>query len=136
MTKTVPTGTTAGVNAVEANHDDGTLLGKAPAKYTELPGLAVTVSTEASNYSPRQTVGLIAVVTNGNISGAGARVNFTLNLPDGTQTVKTITADQNGKAIWNYRTGAKGPLGLYSVIASAAINSQTANSSPASFTVK
>jgi hypothetical protein len=47
-----------------------------------------------------------------------------------------VTADSSGKAVWNYKIGPKGPLGVYSFSAGVTYSSQKAASVTGSFTVQ
>jgi alpha-galactosidase-like protein len=130
MTKNVPAGILAGIYAVDTSAADGTntASGLANVTVTTPPALAVSVATDSPTYGVRQTVSVTATVLYGATPAAAAKVSFTLTQPGGSQTVKNVTADSSGKAIWNYKTGTHGPLGTYSV-------TQVATST-ASFTVQ
>ena len=138
MTKNAPAGVLAGVYAVDTSATDGTntASGLANVTVTASPTVTVGVSTPSSTYTVRQTVSMTAAVLYGTAPAAGASVKFTLTQPSGGTTSKAVTADSTGKAVWNYKIGPKGPLGTYSVTASATYSSQMATSNPASFTVK
>jgi hypothetical protein len=56
--------------------------------------------------------------------------------PGGGKVTKLVTADSNGKAVWSYKIGAKGPMGAYSVVAQATYSSQTTISNQVTFSVQ
>jgi hypothetical protein len=139
MTKAVPAGTAPATYEVDAAAARASNSGKGTANCTVTappPPLTVSVSVPASTYAPRSTVPITARVLSGGSPASGASVVFTLTKPGGTTATKTVTADSAGAATWNYRLGPKDPSGAYSVSARSTYGSQTATSSPASFTVQ
>jgi len=138
MTKNVPASVLAGVYAVDSSATDGTSTasGLASVTVTAPPVVTVGLSTPSSTYTVRQTVTLTATVLYGAEPAAGASVKFTMSIPGGGISTKSVTTDSTGKAAWSYKIGGKGPLGAYSVTASATYNAQTATSNTTSFTVK
>lgn len=139
MTKTVPAGTTAATYEVNAIASRGAYSASGVANCTVTappPPLSVSLSIPASTYAPRSTVSMTATVLTGSSPASGASVLFTMTKPSGAQTTKTALTDASGKAVWSYKLGPKDPKGTYSVIAMATYGSQTATSSPASFTVQ
>jgi len=138
MTKNVPASVLAGVYAVDTSAADGTntASGLANVTVTASPAVKVGVSTPSLTYTVRQTVSMAATVLYGVTPAAGASVNFTMTNPSGSTSSKTVTTDSTGRAVWNYKIGTKGPLGVYSVTASASYNSEMGTSNTASFTVR
>lgn len=138
MTKNVPANVLAGVYAVDSSATDGTSTasGLASVTVTAPPVVTVGLSTPSSTYTVRQTATLTATVLYGAAPAAGASVKFTMSIPGGGISTKSVTTDSTGKAAWSYKIGGKGPLGAYSVTASATYNAQTAPSNTTSFTVK
>ena len=137
MTKNVPPSALAGVYVVDTSAADGTnmALGLANVTVTAPPAVTVGVSTLSLIYTVRQTVSATAMVRYGSSPAAGAAVKFTIREPGGATSAKSVNADSTGKAAWSYKIGGKGPLGTYSVTASATYNSQTSEST-ASFLVQ
>jgi hypothetical protein len=138
MTKNVPASVLAGVYAVDTSAADGTnaASGLANVTITAAPTLTAGVSTPSSTYTVRQTVRITATVLYGATPAAGATVKFTMSIPGGGTSTKSVAADSTGMAVWSYKIGGKGPPGSYSVTASATYNSQTTTSNTASFSVK
>ncbi len=138
MAKTPPVSTPPGTFPVDAKASNGMYAGDAAVNITvtAASNLAVTVSTSASVYMPRQTVAMTAKVSYGNAPASRSSVSFMLTQPDGTQLVKIVRADSTGTAVWSYKLGTTAPMGSYTVLATAAYNSQRASSGMVSFTVK
>jgi hypothetical protein len=138
MTKTAPGGTAPGTYAVDSIATNGAFTGSGMANVTVTApaGLSVRVAIASSTYTLRQTVSITATVLNGSLPAPGASVNFTMTQPGGGKVTKLVTADSNGKAVWSYKIGAKGPMGAYSVVAQATYSSQTTISNQVTFSVQ
>jgi M6 family metalloprotease-like protein/uncharacterized repeat protein (TIGR01451 family) len=136
MTKVVPAGTNPGTYAVEALITNNSSSTKVTASITvQPPPLTVTLSMPKTLFTRNSTVSITAKVMQGTVAGIGASVIFTLTGPGGTVT-QTATADSTGSVTWAYRVSAKDPKGSYSVTAKATLGSQTAVSSPVTFSVQ
>jgi M6 family metalloprotease-like protein len=137
LTKNVPASAPVGTYVVDSSATVAAAIGSGSANVTvTVPVLAATVLTSASTYRAGQTVPLTALVSYGGGAAPGASVIFTLTQPNGAKTNKTVTADSSGKAVWNYKIGPKGPLGVYSFSAAVTYSSQKAASVTGSFTVQ
>jgi uncharacterized membrane protein len=141
LTESVPIGTTPATYALMASASNGPYAASAPANCTVLsapatPVLTVNLSTSASSYSARQTVSATATVASGTTAATGAAVTFTILKADGTKVTKTATTGSNGSAALNYKLSPKDPKGVYSCVAQATYNAQSAASNTVSFTVK
>jgi M6 family metalloprotease-like protein len=138
MTKNVPGDVLAGIYPVDANAEDGTnaASGLASVTVTTPPTITASISIPSSTYAVRQTVSVTATVWYGAATAAGASVKFTMTLPGGGTITKNLTTNSNGNAVWSYKIGPRGPLGAYSVAASATYSSQTGTSDTATFMVQ
>lgn len=138
MNKTAPTSTASGTYPVDMSVAAGALTGSGDANVTVTASqaLSVSLSTNSSSYTVGQAVSMTATVVAGGNAAARASVTFTVTLPTGGQATKTVAADSQGTATWNYRVGRKDPVGAYSVRATASYSTQTATSSSVNFTVR
>ena len=130
--------TALGTYAVNATATSGALTGTAAASASVTapppPTLSATLSIPQSNYNPKQTVAMTAMLSGS--GAAGASVTFNLKKPDGTNTTKKARADSTGKASWSYNLGPKDLRGAYSALADATSSSATALSNTVGFEIQ
>ena len=92
---------------------------------------ALTVATNQINYSPGQTVSVIARATNGSSPVANVPVSFAVTNPNGSKVTGSATTGNNGQAVYKLRLKQTAPAGTY--VAGAAA---TAVSASTDFTVQ
>jgi alpha-galactosidase-like protein len=144
MYKTGPQGTPPGTYAVNANASNSHYSGSGTANVTvmNVPSLAASLSVSGTAFTRPGTVSMTASVTNGGNPVSGAKVTFTVTLPNGSTTTQTATSGSDGTATWNYKLSTRSATGTYSAVAQAAVgtgrkgNTQTATSNTVSFTVQ
>jgi M6 family metalloprotease-like protein len=138
MTKNVPSGTAAGIYAVDASAANNTFVGTGSANVTvtAVSGLTASLTASGSSYTKGQTASFTATVLSGATPAAGASVTFTMTRADGSKATNTVTAGSTGKAVWSYKVTQKDPKGAGSVVANATYNSQAAASPAVTFKVQ
>jgi hypothetical protein len=94
-------------------------IGSASANYQVASGLQVSVTTDKTTYSAGQTVSMSTTVKSGSAAVGGAKVNFTINQPNGSVTTQSATTNASGVASASYRIGRKNVAGTYHVNATA-----------------
>jgi len=136
MSKTVPASTPAGTYAVSLLATGLSSSTTGNASLTVKPPISIALSVGSGSYSKSSTVSMTAMVRQGSSGVYGSSVQFTLVLPNGSTSIKTVSTDATGQATWRYRIGPKDLKGVYAVTARATMGSQTANSNTVSFTIQ
>ncbi len=100
--------------------------------------LHVTVTTDKSTYSDRQTVYITVHVTDdGGAAVGGAAVNVTITAANGTTWIGSSTTNAAGDATFSYKINVrKGGRGTYTVTATASKDGYTSGSGSTTFTVQ
>ncbi len=99
--------------------------------------LAVTVTTDKSTYTNRETVTITVTVTDGTNPVEGATVDLTITTANGNQLTSTDTTDASGQAVFTYRIIAnRDGYGTYTVEAIASKAGYTSGSGSTTFTVE
>lgn len=143
LTQVVPATTVPGAYVVLATAASTSSSGSASATcLTTAPPVSGVLSVQVSlagNLYPRSApIPITARVVSGTTAVPGGTVRFALVRPDGVTDVQTVTTDGAGQAVWRYqpsRSAKKGP-GVYSVSATATLQSQSAASATVTFTVQ
>jgi|GEM_PF-1238817 len=125
MGKGSPSGTPAGTYAVNltASNSAASSTDTANATVVIPPSLAVTLSVSGANFVLPGSVPLSATVVSGGSLASGASVTFKVVAPNGNTTTQTTSTGSNGVAMWNYKLTSRSQIGIYSVVASAGLNS-------------
>lgn len=103
-------------------------IGSGSANYQVASGLQVSVTTDKPTYSAGQTVSMSSTVKSGSAALGGAKVNFTINQPNGTVTTQSATTNASGVASASYRIGRKNVGGAYRVNVTATGGASSATS--------